>query len=204
MATSYIPEARAGPRVRCETCCRRKRPRARGRSTLQRSGQPRPPPPGRYSPGSAGRATREAAWLPSDIRSAAGSLRPCLRGLKVSPVEFPSDHVHRPEGGDHIGDHIPGEEFVQSGHDRKARRTDSHAVWAPGSVAHDVETEFSVGSFHWKVDLSFGRPHSVAEHDQLELLHEPFDVAVGVLLGREEDSLFLCGNGRMLGTTGTL
>ena len=93
---------------------------------------------------------------------------------------------------------------MQGRHDGKARRTDTHAVWIPVSVAHHVEPEFPVGPFHWKVDLTFWRPHSVAEHDELELLHEPFDVAVRILLGREEDSLFLCGNGRMLGTTGTL
>src|SRR5439155_12101083 len=92
-----------------------------------------------------------------------------------SPVEFASNHVDRPEGWNHVGDHVAGQNFVQSRHDRKARWTDAHAVRIRGSIAHNVEPELPVGAFNRKVDLALRPPHAVAVHDQLELLHEPFD-----------------------------
>src|SRR4030095_8843002 len=125
---------------------------------------------------SPGRATREAAWLPSGTHNGARSpeLRP--QGLIVSPVEFPADHIDRPERGDHVRYHVPSEDFGQGRHNRKAGRTDPHPVCAPSSVAHHVEPKLPVSPFYRKVHLPLGRTHAVAEHDQLELLHEPFDV----------------------------
>src|SRR5262249_18290421 len=66
------------------------------------------------------------------------------------------------------------------------------------AVAHHVETKLAVCTFDWKVRFAFWSPDSMPEHDQFELLHEPFDVAVRVFFGRKEHSFFFCCNGLVL------
>ena len=141
------PEARAVPRVWCGTCCRRRPPRAHGQIETPRR-----------RPTQASASGRDVALVLLDepqqrqhgclgVFVAAHDLRGLgLRGPKVSPVEFPSDHVDRPEGGNHVGDHVAGENFGQGRHDRKAGRTDSHTVRAAASIAHHVEAELSIGA----------------------------------------------------------
>jgi len=107
------------------------------------------------------------------------------------PVELPADHVDRAEGRDDVGDRVADEQHGQCRHDGEARRPHTHPVGVAGAVAHHVEAQFAVGPLHGLIDLAFGRPNPMAEHDQLELLHEPLDVAVCVLLGRQESPLLV-------------
>src|SRR5437667_12094017 len=101
------------------------------------------------------------AWISRSERFIGILFLTGLRANKSSPVEFASNHVDRPEGWNHVGDHVAGQNFVQSRHDRKARWTDPHAVRIRGSIAHDVEPELHVGPFNRKVGLALRPPHAV-------------------------------------------
>ena len=75
----------------------------------------------------------------------------------MSPVELSADHVDRSEGGNHVGDQAPCQEFGQGRHDGKAWWTNPDPVRVPASVTHHVEPELPVGSFHRVVHFSFWR-----------------------------------------------
>jgi hypothetical protein len=122
MATCADPQ-RAGPRVWCGTCCRRKNPRTCDRYSQE---APAHSPPDRCSPGSAD-DTGEAP-LPLGIRSGAGCLSLAFQ-VRVSPVEFLRS-FDRPEGGDHIGDHVTGEDFDKA--DMIQSRDGPHPIWIAG------------------------------------------------------------------------
>src|SRR5262249_8641171 len=154
--------------------------------------------------GFAARATAGAVLLPSGIRSIAGFLPLWLQVRKVSPVQLSSDHIDGPKRGNHVRDHVLGKNLRQCGHDRKARRAHPYAICVARAVAHNVETKLAVCAFHWKVCFALWSSYSMAVHDQFELLHEPFDVAVCVLFGRKKDPLFFCCDGLVLRTARSL
>src|SRR5262245_27591422 len=72
----------------------------------------------------------------------------------MSAIALPADHVHHPEGGDHVGDEQTGQDLLQQGHRRKTRRPHPALPRAAGAVRDDVEAELAVAPLGERVDLS--------------------------------------------------
>src|SRR5215831_6968148 len=150
--------------------------------------------PAKCSPGSVARAKGEGASPLWETRSGGPPLWLGPAGRRGSSVEFASDNVDRPECGDGVGDHVAGQKLRQGRHDGKAWGANTHAIRVAGSIADHVKAELSIGPFNREIDFTLGGAHSMPVHDQLELLHQSFDVAVCVLFRREEDALFAGGD----------
>src|SRR5437667_2008547 len=98
------------------------------------------------------------------------------RNAPILAIQLSRDHVHGPEGGDHVGHHVPFQHLVQAGHGEEARRAAAHPVGAVTAVADHVEAELAVGAFDREVRLAAGGPDAVTVHDDLEVVHQAFDV----------------------------
>ena len=77
------------------------------------------------------------------------------------------------------------EHLAEGGHAEKARRPDAHPVGPTAAVADQIKAEFPVRPFHRHVGLA-GRDFHALD-DQLEVVHQAFDVAVDLFLFRQTD-----------------
>src|SRR6266446_9332579 len=91
----------------------------------------------------------------------------------ASAVALAADHVDHPEGRDNIRDHVTLDHLVKGAHGNEARRAHSDSIGSAPAVAHNIETQLSVAPFHGEISLA-GR-HMDSFHDDLEMMHQPFD-----------------------------
>ena len=95
-----------------------------------------------------------------------------------SAIEFSGDDIDAAEDCDDIAELVVTNEVWKHGEVDVGRRSGAGAVGAGFGVAHDVESEFTVGGFSGGVDLFAWDGVSTVGHDDFEVLNEPFDAAV--------------------------
>src|SRR5580765_1157378 len=102
------------------------------------------------------------------------------------PIALPADHVHHAECRHNIGDHVTFDHFVKRSHGDKARRAHADAVGPAAAVADDVEAQFAVAAFDREVSFTGGNMDPF--HDDLEMMHQPFDAAVNFFFLRQDEA----------------
>src|SRR5262249_5130565 len=96
----------------------------------------------------------------------------------VLTVALAADHVDHAECRHDVRYGVAPDHLAKRPHRDKTGRTHAHAVRLAAAVTHEVEAELAVAALDRLVHFAGWHLHAL--HDDLEMMHQPFDAVVNL------------------------